>query len=126
MYITREFSCHVAPRDKLWGYIHEEITAFSALGNIMMTGDFNARTGVLIDYIAQGTMSYIPLPPDYTLDKFYPRLSQDEQVNNYGKELINLCIASKLRIVNGRLNSDGGFTCFTPRGNSEVDYIIAS
>ena len=82
---------------------------------------------VLMDYIAQDTMSYIPLPPDYyTLDIFYPRLSQDEQVNNYGKELINLCIASKLCIVNGRLNSEGGFTCFTPRRNSEVDYIIAS
>ena len=40
-----------------------EIAAFSALGNIMMTGDFNTRTGVLIDYIAQDTMSYIPLPP---------------------------------------------------------------
>ena len=37
-----------------------------------------------------------------------------------------MCIASKLRIVNGRLNSEGAFTCFTPRGNSEVDYIIAS
>ena len=70
----------------------------------MITGDFNARTGVLMHCIAQDTMSYIPLPPDYTyaLDKFYPRLSQDDQVNNYGKELNNLCIASKLRIPSWR------------------------
>ena len=42
------------------------------------------------------------------------------------KELIDLCIASKLRIVNGRLDSSGGFTCFTPRGDSVVDYLIVS
>ena len=30
------------------------------------------------------------------------------------------------QIVNGRLDSTGEFTCFTPRGNSVVDYLIVS
>ena len=86
----------------------------------MITGDFNARTGTLLDYINDDSTSYIPL---YSFDKFYPRHSQ---IKTYGKKLIGLCIASKLRIVNGRLDSTGGFTCFTPRGNSVVDYLIVS
>ena len=52
----------IASRENLWGYIQEEIAAFSALGNIMMTGDFNARTGVLMDYIAQRHYVLYPTP----------------------------------------------------------------
>ena len=96
IYITPESSCHVSSRDNIWGYLQEEIVTFSINGNIMITGDFNARTGTLLDYINDDSTSYIPLPSDYSFDKFYPRHSQDIQINNYGKELIDLCIASKL------------------------------
>ena len=55
--------------------------------------------------------------------------SEDKKVNNYGKELIDLCISSRLRILNGRIGMDkeqGTFTCGTPRGSSVVDYSVAS
>ena len=68
---------------------------------IILTGDFNARTGVLLDYIAEDSDQHIPLPPEYELDIPVPRSSEDRTVNNFGKELIELCIAGQLRIVNG-------------------------
>ena len=97
----------------------------------MLTGDFNARTGTLPDYIYQDASfpeHFIPLPPDYQSDNERMRASQDEVINNYGRELLDLCISSRLRIVNGRHDQDslGGFTCFSPRGNSVVDYSIVS
>ena len=71
----------------------------------------------------------IPLAPDYLVDTVIPRMSEDKTVINYGKEFFNLCIASQLRIINGRIKPDGNkgaLTCFTPRGASVVDYAITS
>ena len=50
-------------------------------------------------------------------------------MNNYGKTLLQLCIACSLHIVNGRIWLDitsGSLTYFCPRGSSVVDYAIAS
>ena len=71
---------------------------------------------------------FIPFPPRYIPDHFYARNSLDSIINNYGRELIDMCIASDLRIVNGRVGHDnsGMFTCLTPQGNSVVDYTIGS
>ena len=81
----------------------------------MLTGDFNARTSVLDDSLQVDLSLHIPVPDDYkvetVLDK---RVSQDSKVNEYGRKLINLCISTGLRIVNGRLHEDkdmGKYTC---------------
>ena len=92
-------------------------------------GDFNARSGTLPDYITNDSPTHLPLPPEYTSDEVWPRISEDKKVNDYGKELIDLCISSRLRILNGRIGMDkeqGTFTCVTPRGSSVVDYSVAS
>ena len=68
---------------------------------------------------------YAPLPPEYNVDVPLVRKSKDDTINSYGKELLELCISCEVRIINGRVGSDGGkgdFTCHTPRGNSTVDY----
>ncbi|CAG2229764.1 unnamed protein product [Mytilus edulis] len=56
------------------------------------------------------------------------RKSCDDKVNARGKQLLQLCITLKLRILNGRMlgDSNGNFTCFKPNGTSVVDYIIMS
>ncbi len=49
--------------------------------------------------------------------------------NHYGTELLDLCKASHLRLINGRFGEDkgvGSFTCYTSRGQSTVDYHILS
>ena len=75
------------------------------------------------------TPHYI-LPSDYNMvDTPLPRNSEDSVVNNYGRELLALCIASRLRIINGRTRPDnikGAFTYYMPRGASVVDYTITS
>ena len=89
--------------------------------------DFNTRSGTLSDCITNDSPIHLPLPPEYTSDEVWLRVSEDKKVNNYGKELINLCISSRLRIMNGRIGMDKGqrvFTCITPRGSSVVDYSV--
>ena len=38
--------------------------------------------------------TFIPLPPEYIPDHFYARNSLDSVISNYGRELIDMCIAS--------------------------------
>ena len=125
-YISPDTSCH--PTDSLWSLLEEEIAAFFTTGHIILTGDFNARTGSLPDYVTVDSDSHIPLPPDYIADEPIPRISEDKKIYSYGRELLELCIASQLRILNGRIIPDkdrGACTCFTPRGSGVVDYVVA-
>ena len=52
----------------------------------------------------------------------------DQGFNSYGPKFIDLCKTVPLRILNGRVLGDlfGKYTCFTPRGNSTVDYAAVS
>ena len=56
------------------------------------------------------------------------RNSLDNIYNTQGEQLLNLCIASQLRILNGRFVGDllGNMTCFKPKGCSVVDYALTS
>ena len=97
--------------------------------HIILTGDFNARTSSLPDYIVMDSEQYVSVLPEYTVDTPVTRAFKDKTTNLYGKELLDLCISSELRIVNGHVGSDkdkGDFTCHTPRSSSTVDYTIAS
>ena len=51
----------------------------------------------------------------------------DNVVNRFGDHLLDLCKATEMRIVNGRIfpNTDK-MTCFTHNGESVVDYLISS
>ena len=57
------------------------------------------------------------------------RQNMDKKVDTYGRNLINLCFDSNIKIVNGRFGTDrttGNLTCHKPRGNSTVDYCLVS
>ena len=128
-YISPEKSCHIASRDNLWIILQQEVAQFSLEGNVMLTGDFNARTGQLQDFIINDSDDHLPLPPDYVTDYCDLRTSKDKTCNPYGQELLHICKNAQLRILNGRIGNDrdkGDFTCVTPRGNSVVDYTIVS
>ena len=51
----------------------------------------------------------------------------DQTFNSQGQNLIDLCIASRLRILNGRFVGDlfGNITCYKTNGASTVDYCLA-
>ena len=62
----------------------------------------------------------------YELDTFTThRNNKDVSLTSYGDQLIQLCIASKLRVLNGRTRGDlqGRFTY---QGCSTVDLVLAS
>lgn len=53
---------------------------------IILSGDFNARTKDMNDFILDDSPEYIPLPDDYPEDVFnVPRKSKDHDLNEYGK-----------------------------------------
>ena len=57
------------------------------------------------------------------------RCSQDSpHLCNRGKQILDLCTSSKLRIVNGQKTGDalGRYTCHKNAGSSLVDYVIVS
>jgi hypothetical protein len=56
-----------------------------------------------------------------------PRKSLDVKApDTYGRHIIEMCKETGLRILNGRTFGDvrGNYTCFTPRGNSVIDYAL--
>ncbi|ESO86614.1 hypothetical protein LOTGIDRAFT_166878 [Lottia gigantea] len=98
--------------------------------NLILAGDFNARTGTIPDYAVSDSVNHLPqLENVYNVDKFeLPRNNLDAIENNFGRKLINMCKLFGVHILNGRKNGDinGNFTCTTNGGRSVVDYIAVS
>ena len=73
-------------------------------------------------------MKGVPLPDEYVIDDdIKPRVSMDKTVNTCGERLIDICIATGLKIVNGRFGKDEGtgrLTCHTYSGGSVIDYVL--
>ena len=96
--------------DQLLDHRKEFINEFSALGNIILMGDFNARTGVANDYIELDHICQADegiLPSDYLEDSLLPkRFNIDQIINEQGQHLLDLCIEAKLRILNRRFVGD--------------------
>jgi hypothetical protein len=67
----------------------------------MFLGDFNARTSKSEDYISNEGSDHIH---DTSEKSFQPleRQSFDPITNNHGKQLIEICKNTDLRILNGR------------------------
>ncbi len=97
-------------------------------------GDFNSRTALNLHYIENDSVDLNRfneneiLPENYKIDQCSKRNSADKILNNQGEHLLDMCISSGLRILNGRYIGDilGNFTCFTANGSSVVDYAIVS
>jgi hypothetical protein len=75
-------------------------------------------------------IDHVPVGIYYALDRnLSMRNSQDIHPScSRGKQLLELCIASQLRILNGRTLGDslGKFTYHGPLGSSVIDYAIVS
>lgn len=109
--------------------IFRDINKFKNDGHILLCGDLNARTGIDHDFISNDSDKHIPLDPLYLIDEnIKPRNSQDTKVDERGKQIIDMCITSRMRILNGRSTGDclGKYTCQKPNGASVVDYAILS
>ena len=92
-------------------------------------GDFNARTGSLNDFVELDettTVDYDLLPSNYLEDiDLSSRQNVDQTVNVKGKHLLDICIESKLQILNGRIFDDSlGYTTVLTLVQGEVALLI--
>ncbi|VDH99461.1 Hypothetical predicted protein [Mytilus galloprovincialis] len=78
------------------------------MGDILLVGDLNARTGSEKDYIDGDSTSHVPLfDENYDVDCFTEeRVSKDLITDSRGKNLLEFCIGNQLRILNGRMCGD--------------------
>ena len=110
--------------------VEEEICKYTSQGQTIVMGDFNARSSTIQDYVSDSGVHHLNVSCDIVFDSdFLPRNSQDNKVKQckYGKQLIDMCISTGLKIANGRVFGDpcGNFTCHQYNGSSVVDYLLA-
>ena len=110
----------------------EKIVQMCPEVNIFLGGDFNARAGILEDFIKDDQTAYIPeleANESYIVDVFdMPRENMDKIENSYGRALISLCKNFNIHILNRRKTGDkeGAYTCIAQGGRSVVDYMLAN
>ena len=98
----------------LIGELEVEMLLFSQKGDVVVQGDFNARTGDMQETILEDDNAFLNVPEDYEVDELYIRQSQDSgTINSRGRSLLKTCTALNLRILNGRIvgDLDGKKTC---------------
>ena len=94
---------------------------------MLLIGDLNGRTGTEPDIIdPQGNNHVFGQSPLFTTPTITHRKNLDSVINQSGKEVVHLCRALGLYIVNGRFRGDslGRFTYSSALGSSVVDYAI--
>ena len=95
--------------------IETELVVFNINGNysFCLCGDFNSRTGSLLDYIKQDNGD-LRFNNDFEIDATKPmafginetRKNKDLKVNNSGYDLVDLCKGCSVYIMNGRCHGD--------------------
>ena len=107
--------CHFAPLnstfykknnlDKNWLYnnLEQDIYNLKNEGNILLVGDFNARTATKQATLLSDDSNHnsLWLDEDLVLSNSYKRSSEDLIENLFGTELVKLCSSQDLIICNG-------------------------
>lgn len=117
----------------VWEALREEVGATVRLGHVFLVGDLNARTSTAPDF--PGSISHPadePFLPAGTAPVHTQRNSCDSTMrpNRWGRELLDLCCATGMRIANGRVPGDEEgqvtFVSQIQEGSSLIDYVLAS
>ena len=109
--------------------IEERLAKFSKSDHIITRGELNSKIRIKADFKVENKKDLDFLSEGYELDTFTThKNNEDVSLNSYGEQLIQLCIASKLRVLNGRTRGDlqGRFTYLGYQGCSTVDLDLAS
>jgi exonuclease III len=131
-YISPLYSSYTGMRDDLFLLLEESIAKYSKHGKCIVLGDFNARTNQDPDYIVSDSTKHIMNNVNIELecDVALCRINSDNhKTDKHGENLLELCRATGMRILNGRCLGDtrGQFTCFSPAGGpSVIDYVLVA
>ena len=114
------------PDLNLFDVLNEDISCFSKLGHIMITGDLNASIGlkpetVTLDDFNRHIDNFLSME-----EAWAPRrCSIDIKTTDWGKKLIDVCTAHNICLLNGRKLGDLEGRCtFYGRGSSAIDVTI--
>ena len=117
-------------QEDLFELIENDLANYTNKGNILLMGDFNARTGNETDFIQNDySNNKISIFNDYDPDSnILNRYSRDGVVLPRGRALNDICVQTGIRILNGRCIGDtiGNYTCHNYNGSSVVDYACIS
>jgi len=119
--------------------IENVLINFSGNNEIMLLGDFNARSACINEFIISDEYNFDinddniriteRMDNEQLLIDFgipYERFSRDTKSNNFGRRMVDMCKNLGLLIVNGRAGNDAGVGKLTCKDASLVDYVIAS
>ena len=113
--------------------LDSDVIRFSRVGKVMIMGDLNAHINEKEhDFIANESADNLDdfVPNNYSIDNIHRRRNtfMPQTINEYGKIILDLCISSQLRILNGRTLGDtrGKATFHGFNGSSIDDYCICS
>ena len=128
--------------------LYEELTSLPENVDVLIYGDFNARTSNFPDYLEPahedgsdgGLSTLLPNEACQTFDHMFceylmnnkalHRTSKDAQrPNKYGKQLLSFCQSTNVFLVNGRTGLDKGVdepTLIDTTGKSVLDYLLAT
>jgi len=128
-YLNPEGSTYTTEIDTLL-QIQQDITKFCNKGKGILMGDLNGHTQTQHDFNSfDSENDPIPLPLNYSADANLERRNHDTRpADNRGKDILDLCKFSGMRIINGRKLGDtnGKFTCYSKNAYipSVIDYLI--
>ena len=96
---------------------------------LILTGDFNGRTGEVDDTFEESQDIELIIKPQPPYSSLPHRKNCDNVINQQGRSILELCQILDLRILNGRSLGDpiGNFTYFNANlGASTIDYSLCS
>ena len=108
----------------LFDVLENDISCYNNLGSVYIFGDFNSRVGHKSDFIVHDVINNCTDDIDYDPDSTLTRASSDNTHNSHGLKLLDLCKATGMRIVNGRLSNTHHYTFLSTSGCSVIDYLI--
>ena len=128
---------HIPPENSTYSQNHgdqfenltNDVLNYYDKGDILLCGDFNGRVSTAQDFVINDSISNNWNDDDeYCVDSCRYRNSLDKVTTARGRHIIDLCIQSRLRILNGRTLGDleGSFTFHNSLGSSVIDYFITS
>jgi hypothetical protein len=101
-------------------------------GIVLLEGDFNVRTAMLLDTIDTSDLCELLQAPKL-VESEQPgtmprRHNHDDSVGSWGHELLDLCCDVGLLIFNGQMPNDesGEFICLANGGRNTINYIVGS
>ena len=111
--------------------LENDISKYSNDGNIILAGDFNAKTCVANDFVSDVNDKHSPVNnmDTYSFDEPLKRRNLDKHsVDTQGEKFLNLCKNTRIRILNGRTKGDrfGNFTRYplaARESPNTLDYI---